>query len=61
MVPCLLEFAVIYFPRKSVKGQALAAILANHPSLEIETEENMELEIMEQKRNLESSNLMVQA
>ena len=31
----LLEFTLVYFPHKSVKGQALANFLADHPSLEI--------------------------
>ena len=31
----LSEFTLVYFPRKSVKGQALANFLADHPSLEI--------------------------
>ena len=30
----LLEFTLVYFPQKSVKGQALANFLTNHPSLE---------------------------
>ena len=43
----LSEFPLIYFPHKSVKGQALAIFLADHPFLEIEVEQRMELEIYE--------------
>ena len=32
----LLEFTLVYFPQKSVKEQALANFLADHPSLEIQ-------------------------
>ena len=32
----LSEFTLVYFPQKSVKGQALANFMANHPSLEIQ-------------------------
>ena len=32
----LLEFTLVYFPQKSVKGQALANFLADNPSLEIQ-------------------------
>ena len=31
----LSKFTLVYFPQKSVKGQALADFLVNHPSLEI--------------------------
>ena len=31
----LSEFTLVYFPHKSVKGQALANFLVDHPSLEI--------------------------
>ena len=39
------EFTLIYFPHKSVKGQALADFLANHSSLEIEEKQSVELGI----------------
>ena len=39
----LSEFTLIDFPYKSVKGQALADFLANHPSLEIGIEQSVEL------------------
>ena len=32
----LLEFTLVYFPHKSVKGQALANLRADHPSLQIQ-------------------------
>ena len=32
------KFTLVYFPQKSIKGQALADFLDDHPSLEIETE-----------------------
>ena len=39
----LLEFILVHFPYKSVKGQALADFLADHPSLEIEIEQSVEI------------------
>ena len=33
----LSEFTLVYFPHKSIKGQALADFLVDHPSLEIGT------------------------
>ena len=36
MVPCFVRFTLVYFPQKSVKEQALANFLSNHPSLEIQ-------------------------
>ena len=39
----LLEFTLVYFPHKLVKGQALAGFLADHPSLEIGIEQSVEL------------------
>ena len=41
----LAEFTLIYFPQKSVKGQALADFLADHPSLEIRKEEEVDLQV----------------
>ena len=41
----LLEFTLVYFPLKSVKGQALTDFLVDHPSLEIGTEQSVELGI----------------
>ena len=41
----LVEFTLIYFPQKSVKGQALADFLADHPSLEIRKEEEVDLQV----------------
>ena len=35
MVPCFVRVHFGLFPHKSVKGQALANFLADHPSLEI--------------------------
>ena len=46
----LFEFTLVYFPQKSVKGQALANFMANHPSLEIQPEKDVELEIYEVER-----------
>ena len=57
----LSEFTLVYFSYKSSKGQALTDFLADHPSLEIETKQSMELGIYGAERNLGSSNLMVQA
>ena len=39
----LSEFTLDYFPHKSVKGQALANFLVDHPSLEIKPEKDVEL------------------
>ena len=44
------EFTFVYFPHKSVKGQALADFLANHPSLQIRTEQSVELGIYGAKK-----------
>ena len=41
----LLEFNLVYFPQKLVKGQALLDFLADHPSLEIWTKQSVELRI----------------
>ena len=38
----LSEFTLVYFPHKSVKGQALADFLVDHPSLEIGIGQNVE-------------------
>ena len=46
----LSEFTLVYFPHKSVKGQALADFLANHPSLQIRTEQSVELGIYGAKK-----------
>ena len=45
MTLTLLEFTLVYFPLKSVKGQALVDSLVDHPSLEIGIEQSMELRI----------------
>ena len=39
------EFTLVYFPHKSVKGQALADFLADFPSLEVGIEQSVELRI----------------
>ena len=39
----LLEFTLVYFPYKSIKGQALTDFLDDHPSLEIGIEQSVEL------------------
>ena len=39
------KFTLIYFPHKSVKGQAMTDFLADHPSLEIEAEQRVDLGI----------------
>ena len=41
---------MVYFPQKSVKGQALTNFLANHPSLEIKLEKYVESGIYEVER-----------
>ena len=41
----LSEFTWVYFPQKSVKGQAFANFLADHPSLEVGTKQSVELGI----------------
>ena len=41
---------MVYFPHKSVKGQALANFLPDHPSLEIQPEKDVELGIYEVER-----------
>ena len=41
----LSEFTLVYFPQKSIKGQALAYFLVDHPSLEIRVEQSVELGI----------------
>ena len=41
----LLEFTLVYFPQKSIKVQTLADFIVDHPSLEIRTEQSVELEI----------------
>ena len=46
----LLEFTLVYFPYKSVKGQALANFLVDHPSLEIKPKRDVELGIYEVER-----------
>ena len=43
----LSKFTLVYFPHKSVKGQALIDFLTDHPSLEIGTEQSVELGIYE--------------
>ena len=39
------EFTLVYFPQKLVKGQALTDLLVDHLSLEIRTEQSVELRI----------------
>ena len=39
------SLTLVYFPQKSVKGQALTDFLADHPALEIGTEQSVELGI----------------
>ena len=46
----LSEFTLVYFSHKSVKGQALANFLADHPSLEIQPKKDVELGIYEVER-----------
>ena len=41
----LSEFTLVYFPHKSVKGQALTDFLADHHSLKIGTKQSVELGI----------------
>ena len=38
---------MVYFPHKSIKGQALANFMAEHPSLEIKLGKDVELGIYE--------------
>ena len=38
---------MVYFPHKSVNGQALANLMDDHPSLEIKPEKDVELRIYE--------------
>ena len=44
------KFTLVYFPHKSVKRQALANFLVDHPSLEIKLENDVELGIYEAER-----------
>ena len=46
----LSEFTLVYFPHKLVKGQALANFMIDHPSLEIQSENVVELGIYEVER-----------
>ena len=48
----LLEFTLVYFPHKSIKGQALADFLVDHPSLEIGTKQSVELGIYGAEKEL---------
>ena len=41
----LIEFNLIYFPQKLVKGQALADFLADHPILDIVDEKEIEIPV----------------
>ena len=41
---------MVYFPHKSIKGQNLASFMADHPSLEIQPEKDVELGIYEVER-----------
>ena len=42
---CFVRIPLVYFPRKSIKVQTLADFIVDHPSLEIRTEQSVELEI----------------
>ena len=46
----LSKFTLVYFPHKSVKGQALANFLVDHPSLEIKLEKDVEIRIYKVER-----------
>ena len=50
MVSCFVRVHLVYFPHKSVNGQALANFLVYHPSLEIKPEKDVELGIYEVER-----------
>ena len=41
---------MVYFPHKSVNGKALTNFMAHHPSIEIQPEKDVELEIYEIER-----------
>ena len=41
----LIEFTLVYFPQKSVKGQALADFLADHPTFDTINEKENELPV----------------
>ena len=41
----LSKFTLVYFLQKSIKGQTLIDFLANHSSLEIRTEQSVEVGI----------------
>ncbi|KZV34993.1 hypothetical protein F511_22935 [Dorcoceras hygrometricum] len=43
----LSEFTLIYFPQKSMKGQAVADFLADHPSQEESEEDIVEISTIE--------------
>ena len=43
----LFKFTLVYFLHKLVKGQALANFMADHPSLEIQPKNDVELGIYE--------------
>ena len=46
----LSKFTFVYFPHKSIKGQALTDFLANHHSLEFVIKQSVELGIYGAKR-----------
>ena len=46
----LSEFTLVYFPRKSINGQASANFLVDHPLVEIQPEKDVELGIYEVER-----------
>ena len=48
----LSEVTLVYFPQKSVKGQALVDFLADHPSLEIGIEQSVERRIYAAEKEL---------
>ena len=50
ILPCFIRVHLDLFPLKSFKGQALANFLANHSSLEIKPEKDVELGIYEVER-----------
>ena len=46
----LSEFTLVHFPQKSTKEQALANFMVDHPSLEIQPENDVKLGIYEVER-----------
>ena len=50
MVPCFIRVHLGIFPHKLVKGQALANFMVDHPSSEIQLENDVELRIYKVER-----------